>query len=108
VLSRGGRLGSGAHPVGRMGHEPFTWLAGLGSAANVGTSAIIFGVILAFAAYVRPRLASAEAAGTPESRVTARSLAETFTEAMSSLAESVIGNTRSATFRSSGASSSSS
>ena len=74
-----------------MDHEPFTWLAGLGSAANVGTSAIIFGVILAFAAYVRPRLASAEAAGTPESRVTARSLAETFTEAMSSLAESVIG-----------------
>jgi len=74
-----------------MGHEPFTWLGGLGSAANVTTSAIIVGVLLAFAAYVRPRLASAEAAGAPESRMTARSLAEVFTEAMSGLAESVIG-----------------
>ncbi len=73
-----------------MGHEPFTWLRGLGSAEHVATSALVVGVILAFAAYVRPRLASAEAAATPESRLTARSVAEAFVEAMTGLVESVI------------------
>ena len=74
-----------------MGHEPFTWLRGLGSAEHVATSALVVGVILAFAAYVRPRLASAEAAATPESRLTARSVAEAFVEAMTGLVESVVG-----------------
>lgn len=75
-----------------MEHKPFTWFGALGLPEHVATSVLVAGLILAFAAYVRGRLVATERAIVPDNGVSARSLAEAFVEAISGLAEGVIGH----------------
>src|SRR5262252_7107622 len=75
-----------------MEHEPFTWLGELfpGTWQHVAASALVAGVLIAFASAVRSRLRDTEAAILPDEGMTARSIAEAFVEAMVSVAKSAI------------------
>jgi F-type H+-transporting ATPase subunit a len=75
-----------------MEHEPFTWFGAFGIPEKIATSALVAGLILVFAALVRPRLVAAGNALDPEDGVTSRSIAEAFAESISGLAEGVIGH----------------
>jgi len=70
----------------------FSWFGGLGLPDTIATSALVATILVAFAALVHRRLATTEAALLPDDGLTARGVAEVFTEAMSGLAESVLGH----------------
>ena len=77
-----------------MEHEPFTWLhtvVGLqGAWEHIGAVVIVLGILLAFAAKVRPSLADTDNAVTPDDGMTARSVAEAFVEGIVGIAQSAI------------------
>jgi F-type H+-transporting ATPase subunit a len=73
-------------------HKPFTWFGDLPAPEPVVTAGFVALLLIAFAVYVRPKLARTEAAITPERGFTARNFAETFVEAISGMAEGVIGH----------------
>jgi F-type H+-transporting ATPase subunit a len=75
-----------------MEHKPFTWLGSLPYPEPILTSALVAGLLIAFAAVVHRRLAATEAALLVDEGVTGRNLAEAFVEAISGLAEGVIGH----------------
>ena len=70
----------------------FTWFGVLGLPDTIATAMLVAMLLLTFAAVVHRKLAATEAAIVPEDGVTARNLAEVFTEAMSGLAGSVLGH----------------
>lgn len=75
-----------------MEHEPFTWL-GLffpGAWQHVAASALVASLLVLFAIFVRSRLRDTESAIVPDERMTARSVAEAFVEAMIAVAKSAI------------------
>jgi F-type H+-transporting ATPase subunit a len=77
-------------------HHPFTWLGAAGihdpTVAAFATSGIVAAGLVAFALRVRPKLADTERALEPDSKVTARGIAEALTEAISGIAEAGIGH----------------
>ena len=75
-----------------MEHEPFSWLGGLGIYEHIATSALVAGLLLAFAASARGGLASPQAVLEPQEGVTRRNIAEVFVEFIAGLAEGVIGH----------------
>jgi F-type H+-transporting ATPase subunit a len=75
-----------------MEHEPFTWFGAIGLPDKIATSGLVAALLVLFAVVVHRRLAATESAITPEDGITGRSLAEVFVEAMSGLAEGVIGH----------------
>ncbi len=77
-----------------MGHHSFTWLSSLHLpiAENALTAGLVAILLILFAMRVRPKLANTEAAIQPEDGFTARNVAEVFVEAISGLAEGVIGH----------------
>jgi F-type H+-transporting ATPase subunit a len=75
-----------------MEHESFTWLGQLPVPEQILTAALVAALLIAFAAYVHGRLAATEAAIMPDEGVSTRNLAEAFVEAISGLAEGVIGH----------------
>lgn len=75
-----------------MEHETFTWLGGLPFPEPILTAGLVALLLIIFAAMVHGRLAATEAAIDPDDGVTARNVAETFVEAISGLAEGVIGH----------------
>jgi F-type H+-transporting ATPase subunit a len=71
----------------------FTWFHGLPIPENVTTAILVALLLLVFALRVRPKLADPEKAALEvEDGVTARNVAEVFVEAISGLAEGVIGH----------------
>src|SRR4051812_4167556 len=93
LLPCGGGVG-GAEDSGKtlMEHETFTWLGRLPFPEPILTSGLVALLLVAFAAAVHRRLAATEAAIDPDDGVTARNIAEMFVEAISGLAEGVIGH----------------
>ena len=75
-----------------MEHKAFTWFGLLPGPENVMAAGLVAGLLLAFAAFVHPRLAATEEAIAPEEGVTARNLAEVFVESISGLTEGAIGH----------------
>src|SRR5690242_11919873 len=75
-----------------MEHEPFTWFGAVGVPEKIATSGFVALLLVVFGLVVRRRLASVEAAIPPEDGVTRRNVAEVFVEAISGLAEGVIGH----------------
>ena len=75
-----------------MEHEPFTWLGALGLPEKIVTAGLVAALLVGFAVSVRRKLAVTDSAIDPEDGVTSRNLAEVFVEAMSGLAEGVIGH----------------
>ena len=75
-----------------MEEEPFTWLGALGLPEKIATAGLVAGLLVLFAARVRRKLGATEAALEPEDGVTVRNLAESLVEAISGLAEGVIGH----------------
>ena len=75
-----------------MEDEPFTWIGALGLPEKIATAGLVAGLLIAFAVRVRARLGATEAALEPEDGVTVRNLAESLVEAISGLAEGVIGH----------------
>jgi F-type H+-transporting ATPase subunit a len=75
-----------------MEHEPFTWVGALGLPEKIVTAGLVAALLVVFAASVRRRLAATETAIAPEDGVTRRNIAEVFVEAISGLAEGVIGH----------------
>jgi F-type H+-transporting ATPase subunit a len=73
-------------------HKPFTWFGQLPFPEPVVTSVFVALLLIVFALYVRPKLARTEQAIEPERGVTARNFAEMFVEAITGLAEGVIGH----------------
>jgi F-type H+-transporting ATPase subunit a len=69
----------------------FTWLHGLPIPEHIATALLVALLLLAFALRVRPKLANTEAALDPDDGVSARNVAEGVVEAISGLAEGVIG-----------------
>jgi len=74
-----------------MEQEPFTWVGALGLPENIATAGLVAGLLVVFAALVNRKLAT-DAAVEPEDGITARNLAEGLVEAISGLAEGVIGH----------------
>ena len=74
-----------------MEHEAFTWFGAIGAPEKIATAGLIAAILIAFAAAVRPKLAAAGAVD-PEDGVTTRNIAEVFVEAISGLAEGVVGH----------------
>ena len=70
----------------------FNWLQGLGLPVHISTAILVALLLLAFALRVRPKLADVEGALDPDDGVSARNIAEAVVEALSSLAEGVIGH----------------
>lgn len=74
--------------------HPFTWFGTIGDLSgaweHLGAGTLVTLGLLAFGLMVRSRLADTESAIVPEDGVTARNVAETFTEAMVGLAKSAI------------------
>jgi F-type H+-transporting ATPase subunit a len=70
----------------------FTWLHGLPIPEHVASAVLVGLLLLVFALRVRPKLADIEASLQPEDGVTARNVAEVVVEAISGLAEGVIGH----------------
>ncbi len=75
-----------------MEHESFTWFGALGLREKIATAGLVAGLLVVFAARVRRKLGATEAALEPEDGVTVRNLAESLVEAISGLAEGVIGH----------------
>ncbi len=75
-----------------MEHEPFTWLGALGLPEKIATAGLVASLLVTFAALVHRRLATTEAALDPDDGVSARNVAEVFVEAISGLAEGVLGH----------------
>ena len=75
-----------------MEDEPFTWFGALGLPEKIATAGLVAGLLVLFAARVRRKLGATEAALEPEDGVTVRNLAESLVEAISGLAEGVIGH----------------
>jgi F-type H+-transporting ATPase subunit a len=70
----------------------FTFFGALGLPEKIATAVLVAGIILAFAVYVRGKLAATATAITPEDGPTARNLAEVFVEGIHGMAEQVIGH----------------
>ena len=75
-----------------MEHEAFTWLGALGLPEKMATAGLVGGLLIVFAALVHGKLAATESALDPDDGITARSTAEAFVEAISGLAENVLGH----------------
>ncbi len=75
-----------------MEQEPFTWVGALGLPEKIATAGLVAGLLVVFAALVRRKLGATDAALEPEDGITARNLAEGLVEAISGLAEGVIGH----------------
>ena len=75
-----------------MEQEPFTWVGALGLPEKIATAGLVAGLLVVFAALVRRKLGATDAALEPEDGITARNLAESLVEAISGLAEGVIGH----------------
>ena len=75
-----------------MEHEPFTWFGALGLPDKIATSGLVAVLLVVFALSVRRRLVVTESAIAPEDGITRRNLAEVLVEAISGLAEGVIGH----------------
>ena len=75
-----------------MEHEPFTWLGALGLPEKITTAGLVALFLMGFAVAIRRRLVLTESAIDPEDGVTGRNFAEVFVEAISGLAEGVIGH----------------
>ena len=75
-----------------MEDERFTWFGALGLPEKIATAGLVAGLLVVFAARVRRKLGATEAALEPEDGVTVRNLAESLVEAISGLAEGVIGH----------------
>jgi len=75
-----------------MEQEPFTWLGALGLPEKIATAGLVAGLLVVFAALVSRKLGATDAALEPEDGITARNLAESLVEAISGLAEGVIGH----------------
>jgi F-type H+-transporting ATPase subunit a len=75
-----------------MEDEPFTWFGALGLPEKIATAGLVAGFLVVFAARVRRKLGATEAVLEPEDGVTVRNLAESLVEAISGLAEGVIGH----------------
>lgn len=73
-------------------HVPFSWLSFVPYPLPIVTSGLVAGLLVLFAARVRPRLASVHGAIDPEDGFTARNFAEAVVEGISGLAEGVIGH----------------
>src|SRR5262249_53052482 len=86
-----GRVGSNTGAEGLMEHG-FNWLQGLGLPVHISTAILVALLLLVFALRVRPRLADVEGAIDPDDGVSARNIAEAVVEALSGLAEGVIGH----------------
>jgi len=70
----------------------YNWLHGLPLQVHVSTGILVALLLLVFALRVRPKLAHVESALDPDDGVTARNVAEAVVEAISGLAEGVIGH----------------
>jgi F-type H+-transporting ATPase subunit a len=70
----------------------FTWLHGLPIPEHIATALLVALLLLAFALRVRPKLVNTEAALDPDDGVSALNIAEAVVEAISGLAEGVIGH----------------
>ena len=70
----------------------FTWLHGLPFPEHITTALLVAALLVVFALRVRPRLADTEAALDPDDGVSGRNIAEVLVEAISGLAEGVIGH----------------
>jgi F-type H+-transporting ATPase subunit a len=70
----------------------FNWLQGLGLPVHISTAILVALLLLVFALRVRPKLADVEGALDPDDGVSGRNIAEAAVEAISSLAEGVIGH----------------
>ncbi len=75
-----------------MEQEPFTWVGALGLPEKIATAGLVAGLLVVFAALVNRKLGATDAAVEPEDGITARNLAESLVEAISGLAEGVIGH----------------
>lgn len=75
-----------------MEHDAFTWFGALGCPEKIATAGLVALLLVTFAALVHRKLAATETALDPEDGVTLRNLAEVVVEAISGLAESVIGH----------------
>ena len=75
-----------------MEQEPFTWVGALGLPEKIATAGLVAGLLVVFAALVSRKLGATDAALEPEDGITARNLAESLVEAISGLAEGVIGH----------------
>ena len=75
-----------------MEDEPFTWFGALGLPEKIATAGLVAGLLVVFAALVSRKLGATDAALEPEDGITARNLAESLVEAISGLAEGVIGH----------------
>ena len=75
-----------------MEQEPFTWVGALGLPEKIATAGLVAGLLVVFAALVSRKLGATDAALEPEDGITARNLAEGLVEAISGLAEGVIGH----------------
>lgn len=70
----------------------YNWLQGLGLPVHISTAILVALLLLVFAARVRPKLANVESALDPDDGISARNIAEAVVEAISGLAEGVIGH----------------
>lgn len=70
----------------------FTWLHGLPIPEHIATALLVALLLLIFALRVRPKLTATETALDPDDGVSARNVAEAVVEAISGLAEGVIGH----------------
>jgi F-type H+-transporting ATPase subunit a len=70
----------------------FTWLHALPVPEHISTAILVALLLLVFALRVRPKLAAVESALDPDDGVSARNIAEAVVEAISSVAEGVIGH----------------
>jgi F-type H+-transporting ATPase subunit a len=70
----------------------YSWLHGLPLPEHISTAILVALLLIAFAIWVRPRLANVESALEPDEGVSARNVAEAVVEAISGLAEGVIGH----------------
>ena len=75
-----------------MEQEPFNWVGALGLPEKIATAGLVAGLLVVFAALVSRKLGATDAALEPEDGITARNLAESLVEAISGLAEGVIGH----------------
>ena len=70
----------------------FTWLHGLPIPEHIATALLVALLLVVFALRVRPKVSNVEAALDPDDGVSARNVAEAVVEAISGLAEGVIGH----------------
>ena len=75
-----------------MEHEPFTWLGALGLPEKIITAGLVAVLLVGFALSLRRKLAVVDSAIDPEDGITSRNVGEVFVEAISGLAEGVIGH----------------